>query len=247
MKTQKPIIALDFNKASAVSEFLELFGDEKLNIKIGMELFYSNGPNIVMDLIDANHDIFLDLKLYDIPNTVKQTMKALANLGVGMVNVHTQGGKKMMEAAREGLEQGTPAGKERAKLIAVTQLTSLSEEDFEKEQKSILTLEESIVHYADLAAQAGLDGVVCSPLEAKIIHDRISPKFLTVTPGIRLEREITDDQTRIATPREAALGESDYIVVGRPITQAKDPLAAYKMIEKAWVEGLVSAEGGVFK
>lgn len=234
MKTQKPIVALDFNKAADVFAFLDLFGDEKLNIKIGMELFYSSGPDIVIDLIESNHDIFLDLKLHDIPNTVKQAMKVLANLGIGMVNVHATGGRKMMEAAREGLEQGTPAGSKRAKLIAVTQLTSLSEEEFKAEQKSMLTLEESIAHYADLAAQAGLDGVVCSPLEAKVIHETISPRFLTVTPGIRLEKERTDDQTRIATPADAARLGSDYIVVGRPITKAADPVAAYRAIESAW-------------
>lgn len=238
MQKRKPIIALDFNKASEVHEFLTSFGDEKLNIKIGMELFYSSGPDIVIDLIDSNHDIFLDLKLHDIPNTVKKAMKVLANLGVGMINVHAQGGRKMMEAAREGLEQGTPSGQTRPKLIGVTQLTSLSEETFKEEQKSFLSLEESILNYAELAYVSGLDGVVCSPLEAKTIHEEISSEFLTVTPGIRLESKITDDQTRIATPKQAALGGSDYIVVGRPITQAKNPLETYKMIQNEWEKAL---------
>lgn len=238
MEKRKPIIALDFNKASEVHAFLASFGDEKLNIKIGMELFYSSGPDIVIDLIDSNHDIFLDLKLHDIPNTVKKTMKVLANLGVGMVNVHAQGGRKMMEAARFGLEQGTPSGQTRPRLLAVTQLTSLSEEAFKEEQQSSLTLQESILHYANLAYQAGLDGVVCSPLEARQIHEKVATDFLTVTPGIRLETKITDDQTRIATPKQAALGGSDYIVVGRPITQAKEPLKAYKSIQRSWEQAL---------
>lgn len=234
MNQQKPIIALDFNNASEVSTFLDLFPNEQLNIKIGMELFYSNGPSIVVDLIDSNHDIFLDLKLHDIPNTVKNTMKVLADFGVSMVNVHAPGGRKMMEAAREGLEIGTAAGQERPKLIAVTQLTSLSEVDFKSDQKSILTLDESILHYSKLTADAALDGVVCSPLEAKVIHEHVSPEFLTVTPGIRLEEKITDDQTRIATPTQAAKLGSDYIVVGRPVTQAQDPFKAYKAIENEW-------------
>ncbi|SHE96670.1 orotidine-5'-phosphate decarboxylase [Atopostipes suicloacalis DSM 15692] len=238
MEKRKPIIALDFNKASEVHAFLTSFGDEKLNIKIGMELFYSSGPDIVIDLIDSNHDIFLDLKLHDIPNTVQKAMKVLAQLGVGMVNVHAQGGRKMMEAAREGLEQGTPPGQTRPRLIAVTQLTSLSEEAFKKEQKSFLSLEESILDYAKLANTAGLDGVVCSPLEAKIIHEEISEKFLTVTPGIRLETKITDDQTRIATPKQAALGGSDYIVVGRPITKAENPFETYQKIQNDWEKTL---------
>lgn len=234
MKREKPIIACDFNKASTLYDFIDLFADQQLNIKIGMELFYSNGPDIVMDLIDSNHDIFLDLKLHDIPNTVKKTMKTLAKLGVGMVNVHCQGGQKMMEAAREGLEEGTVRGQKRPKLIGVTQLTSLSELEFQKEQKRIHSLEESIIHYSKLAAQSGLDGVVCSPLESKIIHQEISPDFLTVTPGIRLNSKIIDDQTRIASPKDAALVGSDYIVVGRPITQAKNPLTSYQDIQNTW-------------
>lgn len=238
MKKRKPIIACDFNEAAAVRDFLDLFGNEKLNIKIGMELFYSSGPDIVMDLIDSNHDIFLDLKLHDIPNTVKKAMKVLANLEISMVNVHAQGGIKMMEAAREGLEAGTPSGQKRPKLIAVTQLTSLSELEMKEEQQTHLTLEDSTLHYAKLAAEAGLDGVVCSPLEAAKIHKHVSPEFLTVTPGIRLEQEITDDQTRIATPKDAGSGGSDYIVVGRPITQAKDPFKAYKNIQMSWEQAL---------
>lgn len=238
MKKQKPIIALDFNRASEVNDFINLFGNEKLNIKIGMELFYSNGTDIVKNLIDSNHDIFFDLKLHDIPNTVKNTMKVLANLGVKMVNVHAQGGREMMEAAKIGLEEGTPADQTRPKLLAVTQLTSLSEATFKKEQPSSHTLQENILHYADLAYQSGLDGVICSPLEAKLIHEKTSADFLTVTPGIRLETKITDDQNRIATPEQAAILGSDYIVVGRPITQAKNPLAAYQSIQKTWEQAL---------
>jgi len=234
MERRKPIIACDFNTASDVFDFLDLFGNEKLNIKIGMELFYSNGPDIVMDLIDSNHDIFLDLKLHDIPNTVKKTMQVLASLGADMINVHAQGGSKMMEAAREGLIAGTPSGEKQPVLIAVTQLTSFSEGEMKVEQKTDLTLEESTLHYAKLAANAGLDGVVSSPLEAEKIHQEIGSEFLTVTPGIRLEKQITDDQTRIATPKEAAQLGSDYIVVGRPITQAKDPVVDYQNIQKSW-------------
>ncbi|HLR92446.1 MAG TPA: orotidine-5'-phosphate decarboxylase, partial [Atopostipes sp.] len=146
MEKRKPIIAFDFGRASEVRDFLLFFGHEKLNIKIGMELFYSSGPDIVMELIDSNHDIFLDLKLHDIPNTVKKSMKVLAGLGVSMVNIHAKGGRKMMEAAREGLEMGTPAGKTRPKLLAVTQLTSLSEREMQTEQRTPLSLEESILN-----------------------------------------------------------------------------------------------------
>lgn len=242
MEKKKPIIALDFDQTAEVYDFLALFGNEQLNIKIGMELFYSSGPDIVKNLIDSNHDIFFDLKLHDIPNTVKKTMKVLANLGVSMVNVHAQGGLKMMEAAKAGLELGTPPGHIRPKLLAVTQLTSLSEEAFKKEQKSMLTLHESILHYAALAQQAGLDGVICSPLEAGLIHEQIATDFLTVTPGIRLESTTTDDQTRIATPKQAAILGTDYIVVGRPITQANDPLAAYQSIQHTWEQALRKGE-----
>ena len=235
MERRKPIIACDFSKTSEVYDFIDLFGNEKLNIKIGMELFYSSGPDIVIDLIDSNHDIFLDLKLHDIPNTVKKTMKVLAQLGVGMVNVHAQGGRKMMEAAREGLEAGTPAGRKRAKLLAVTQLTSLSPQEIKEEQQTYASIEESILNYAHLAFASGMDGVVCSPLEARKIHEQIASDFLTVTPGIRLTQQIADDQTRIATPTKAARGGSDYIVVGRPITQAKNPVKTYKKIQDSWI------------
>lgn len=238
MDKKKAIIALDFKQASEVDDFLSLFGNEQLNIKIGMELFYANGPDIVRNLVDSSHDIFFDLKLHDIPNTVQETMKVLASLGVQMVNVHAQGGRQMMEAARKGLDAGTPPGQSRPKLLAVTQLTSLSEASFKEEQPSSLSLQESILHYANLAHQAGLDGVICSPLEAQLIHKQISPDFLTVTPGIRLETKVRDDQFRIASPAEAARLGSDYIVVGRPITQAKDPLAAYQSIQKSWTEAL---------
>ncbi|EKU94100.1 Orotidine 5'-phosphate decarboxylase [Alloiococcus otitis] len=234
MDQTKPIIALDFNHKKQIRDFLALFADEKLNIKIGMEAFYANGPNIVHELIQGQHDIFLDLKLHDIPNTVKKAMKVLAQLGVAMVNVHAQGGLKMMEAAKAGLEEGCKGRGDRPKLIAVTQLTSLSEEDFSRDQVSTLSLEDSINHFARLAKEAGLDGVVCSPLESSRIHKELGPDFLTVTPGIRLKTDQGDDQSRITTPSQARTYQSDYIVVGRPITQAKDPRLAYEQMYQAW-------------
>lgn len=234
MDQAKPIIALDFNQMKQVREFLALFADDKLNIKIGMEAYYANGPNIVRELNQGQHDIFLDLKLHDIPNTVKQAMKVLAQLGVAMVNVHAQGGQKMMAAAREGLEEGSGGQARRPKLIAVTQLTSLSEAEYKADQVSQLTLEESISHYGTLAKESGLDGVVCSPLESSRIHKELGADFLTVTPGIRLQSDRGDDQSRITTPSQARTYQSDYIVVGRPITQAKNPRLAYEQICQAW-------------
>lgn len=234
MDQAKPIIALDFNQVKQVREFLALFADEKLNIKIGMEAFYANGPNIVHELIQGQHDIFLDLKLHDIPNTVKKAMKVLAQMEVAMVNVHAQGGQKMMAAALEGLEEGRREQAKRPKLIAVTQLTSLSETDYQADQAPKLSLEESISHYAKLAKESGLDGVVCSPLESSRIHKELGPDFLTVTPGIRLKTDQGDDQSRITTPSQARTYQSDYIVVGRPITQAKDPRLAYEQMYQAW-------------
>ncbi|HHY82875.1 MAG TPA: orotidine-5'-phosphate decarboxylase [Clostridiales bacterium] len=228
------IIALDFPSGQEVQRFLQLFNNEPLFLKIGMELYYQEGPAIIALLKEQNHKVFLDLKLHDIPNTVNRAMKGLARLDIDMVNVHAAGGREMMKAALEGLEAGTGNGRERPKCIAVTQLTSTSQEQMQKEQLIPVTIEESVIHYAALAQEAGLDGVVCSTLEAGTIRERFGPYFLTVTPGIRLSSNDAQDQKRIATPERArALGVS-AIVVGRPVTQAKDPVESYYMIKQAW-------------
>ncbi|EID5119720.1 orotidine-5'-phosphate decarboxylase [Listeria innocua] len=229
----KPIIALDFQTYQEVEAFLAQFSGESLSVKVGMELFYSNGPAIVEKIKQQNHAIFLDLKLHDIPNTVKSAMIGLAKLGVDMVNVHASGGKKMMEAAREGLEIGSTSGK-RPKLIAVTQLTSTSETDMQKEQLVKASLLESVLHYSDLTKRAGLDGVVCSALEAEEIKLQNGSDFLRVTPGIRLASDATDDQIRVVTPKKARSIGSSNIVVGRSITRANDPVAAYNQVLKEW-------------
>ncbi|MBC1729611.1 orotidine-5'-phosphate decarboxylase [Listeria seeligeri] len=229
----KPIIALDFQTYQEVETFLAKFSGETLSVKVGMELFYSNGPMIVEKIKQQNHEIFLDLKLHDIPNTVKSAMTGLAKMGVDMVNVHAAGGKKMMEYAREGLEIGAAGGK-RPLLIAVTQLTSTSEADMHEEQLVKASLLESVIHYSDLTKQAGLDGVVCSALEAEEIKLRNGADFLRVTPGIRLASDAADDQIRVVTPEKARLIGSSHIVVGRSITRAADPVAAYNQVLKEW-------------
>ncbi|MBC1754606.1 orotidine-5'-phosphate decarboxylase [Listeria seeligeri] len=229
----KPIIALDFQTYQEVETFLAKFSGENLSVKVGMELFYSNGPMIVEKIKQQNHEIFLDLKLHDIPNTVKSAMTGLAKMGVDMVNVHAAGGKKMMEYAREGLEIGATGGK-RPLLIAVTQLTSTSEIDMHEEQLVKASLLESVIHYSDLTKQAGLDGVVCSALEAEEIKLRNGADFLRVTPGIRLASDAADDQIRVVTPEKARLIGSSHIVVGRSITRAADPVAAYSQVLKEW-------------
>ncbi|WP_270993133.1 orotidine-5'-phosphate decarboxylase [Listeria seeligeri] len=229
----KPIIALDFQTYQEVETFLAKFSGEALSVKVGMELFYSNGPMIVEKIKQQNHEIFLDLKLHDIPNTVKSAMTGLAKMGVDMVNVHAAGGKKMMEYAREGLEIGATGGK-RPLLIAVTQLTSTSEADMHEEQLVKASLLESVIHYSDLTKQAGLDGVVCSALEAEEIKLRNGADFLRVTPGIRLASDAADDQIRVVTPEKARLIGSSHIVVGRSITRAADPVAAYNQVLKEW-------------
>lgn len=192
------------------------------------------GPDIVRKVKDLGHDIFLDLKLHDIPNTVGSAMKGLAKLGVDLVNVHAAGGRPMMEAALEGLEAGTPAGRERAALIAVTQLTSTTEEQMQAEQKIALSLQDSVLHYASLTKQAGLNGVVCSVHEAKAIAEICGDDFLRVTPGIRLAGGDSHDQKRIATPDGAKRDGSSLIVVGRAVTGAQDPVAAYKIVSELW-------------
>lgn len=229
----KPIIALDFQTYQEVETFLAKFSGEALSVKVGMELFYSNGPMIVEKIKQQNHEIFLDLKLHDIPNTVKSAMTGLAKMGVDMVNVHAAGGKKMMGYAREGLEIGATGGK-RPLLIAVTQLTSTSETDMHEEQLVKASLLESVIHYSDLTKQAGLDGVVCSALEAEEIKLRNGADFLRVTPGIRLASDAADDQIRVVTPEKARLIGSSHIVVGRSITRAEDSVAAYSQVLKEW-------------
>ncbi|MGB4491921.1 MAG: orotidine-5'-phosphate decarboxylase [Halanaerobiales bacterium] len=223
------IIALDFKNRAETEKFLEVFQEEKPFLKVGMELFYSEGPAIIKALKEKGHRIFLDLKCHDIPNTVKRSMAVLAGLGVDLVNVHAGGGIKMMEAAVEGLEEG--AFGKRPLCIAVTQLTSISPEILSEELLVSHDLKETVLHYARNARKAGLDGVVCSPLEAGMIKADIGQDFITVTPGIRLKDSVQDDQVRITTPLEARELGSDYIVVGRPITRAKDPLAIYRQMK----------------
>lgn len=219
------IIALDFKNAIETYAFLDLFYEEKPYVKIGMELFYSEGPRIVREIKRRGHKIFLDLKLHDIPNTVKKAMASLSKLGVDMCNLHAAGTKAMMEAAVEGL---TGADGTRPILIAVTQLTSTDEERMRSELLIAGTMQDTVLHYAKNACEAGLDGVVCSPLEAKGVKEVCGERFLTVTPGIRFEGGEKGDQARIATPENASALGSDYIVVGRPITAAADPVAAYR-------------------
>ena len=233
MKT-KPIVALDFSTSSEIKQFLNEFKEESLVVKVGMELYYQNGPEIVRYIKSLGHEIFLDLKLHDIPNTVKRSMQGLAALDIDMINVHAAGGKEMMQAAMEGIIAGTPAGKERPKLIAVTQLTSTTQKAMQTEQLITVPLLESVVHYAKLTQSAGLDGVVCSALEARLIKEQTSTNFLCVTPGIRLKTDEQGDQKRIATPDFARKNGASFIVVGRPITLAKDPVAAYHSIKNQW-------------
>ena len=219
------IIACDFPSKEKVFEFLDLFKDEKPYVKIGMELFYGAGPEIVREIKKRGHKIFLDLKLHDIPNTVKSAMRVLSSLDVDMCNLHAAGTIAMMEAAIEGLTR--PDGT-RPLLIAVTQLTSTSQERMEEDLLIHEPLDKVVMHYAENAKKAGLDGVVCSPLEAEKVHDVCGKDFLTVTPGVRFAGGDVGDQVRITTPAKAKEIGSDYIVVGRPITAAEDPVAAYR-------------------
>lgn len=218
------IIACDFADRKEVFAFLDRFEDKKPFVKIGMELFYAEGPQIVRDIKARGHKIFLDLKLHDIPNTVKKAMKVLSSLDVDMCNVHAAGTSRMMKSAIEGLTR--PDGS-RPLLIAVTQLTSTDAEIMEKELLIKEPLEDVVAHYAKNAAESGLDGVVCSPLEAKKVHNACGSGFLTVTPGVRFADGEIADQKRVMTPAQAKAEGSDYIVVGRPVTQAADPVAAY--------------------
>lgn len=226
------IIACDFAGKQETMAFLEQFQEEKPFVKIGMELYYAEGPAIVRELKARGHKIFLDLKLHDIPNTVKKAMAVLSRLDVDMVNLHAAGTAAMMEAALEGLTR--PDGT-RPLLIAVTQLTSTSQVRMEKELLIEKPLPEVVLSYAALAKNAGLDGVVCSPLEAGAVHERCGSAFVTVTPGVRFADGEVGDQVRVTTPAKAKEIGSDYIVVGRPITQAADPVAAYRRCVKEFV------------
>ncbi|MEX2947825.1 orotidine-5'-phosphate decarboxylase [Staphylococcus warneri] len=227
---QLPIIALDFESADKVNAFLDQF-DEPLFVKVGMELFYQTGPELIKSIKDRGHSIFLDLKLHDIPNTVSKAMEGLAKLDVDLVNVHAAGGKAMMEAAIKGLRQHN----KHTKIIAVTQLTSTTETQLHEEQNIQTTIEEAVLNYAKLSQQAGLDGVVCSPLEAELITAQLGKDFMKVTPGIRPEGSAQNDQKRITTPEQAKQLGSTHIVVGRPITQSDDPVKSYQIIKESWL------------
>lgn len=226
------IVACDFSSAQATFDFLDKFTEEKPFVKIGMELYYAEGPSIVREIKKRGHKIFLDLKLHDIPNTVKKAMAVLSKLDVDMTNLHAAGTIDMMKAAVEGLtrEDGT-----RPILIAVTQLTSTSEERMQKELLINSSINDTIVQYAKNAKEAALDGVVCSPLEAGMVKEGCGSSFLTVTPGVRFADGDVGDQVRVTTPAKAKEIGSDYIVVGRPITAAEDPVAAYRRCVEEFV------------
>ena len=227
------IVACDFSSKEDVFAFLDKFTGRKPFVKIGMELFYAEGPDIVRDIKARGHKIFLDLKLHDIPNTVKKSMAVLSGLDVDMTNLHAAGTKAMMEAALEGLTR--PDGT-RPLLIAVTQLTSTSEERMKEDLLINEPIDKVVMHYAKNAADSGLDGVVCSPLEAGKVHETCGKDFLTVTPGVRFADGEIGDQVRVMTPAQAKEIGSDYIVVGRPITAASDPVAAYERCIKEFVD-----------
>ena len=226
------IIACDFADRASTMAFLSRFTGKKPFVKVGMELFYAEGPQIVRDIKNMGHKIFLDLKLHDIPNTVKKAMAVLSSLDVDICNLHAGGGSEMMKAAAEGLVR--PDGT-RPLLIAVTQLTSTDQQLMERDLLIKEPIDEVVMHYARTAKNAGLDGVVCSPLEAGKVHMTCGTDFLTVTPGIRFSAASAGDQKRITTPADAKAIGSDYIVVGRPITAADDPVAAYETCVEAFV------------
>ena len=226
------IVALDFPGEKEVMSFLDLFQEEKPYVKVGMELFYALGPDIVRQIKARGHKIFLDLKLHDIPNTVQSAMAVLSGLQVDMVNLHAAGGSRMMTAALQGLTR--PDGT-RPLLIAVTQLTSTSQQVLEQELLIPQPMETVVGRYASLACDCGLDGVVCSPLEAGAVKSALGPDFLTVTPGVRFADSAAGDQVRVTTPEKAAQIGSDYIVMGRPITRAEDPVAQYRRAVKEFL------------
>lgn len=219
------IVACDFSSAEQVFAFLDKFSGRKPFVKIGMELYYAEGPGIVRAIKERGHKIFLDLKLHDIPNTVKKAMKVLSNLDVDICNLHAAGTTAMMQAALEGLTRDDGS---RPLLIAVTQLTSTDQESMERDLLIHEPIDQVVMHYAKTAKNTGLDGIVCSPLEAGKVHDFCGKDFLTVTPGVRFADGETGDQKRVMTPAQAKQIGSDYIVVGRPITAAADPVAAYE-------------------
>ncbi|MBF0786631.1 MULTISPECIES: orotidine-5'-phosphate decarboxylase [unclassified Streptococcus] len=228
MREERPVIALDFPSFEQVKAFLGLFpSDERLYVKVGMELYYAVGPEILTYIKNLGHSIFLDLKLHDIPNTVESAMRVLAKSGVDMTNVHAAGGVEMMKAAKHGLGDG-------AKLIAVTQLTSTSEEQMRQYQNIQGSLKDSVLHYAQKTHEAGLDGVVCSAQEASAIKGVTADDFICLTPGIRPQGTAVGDQKRVVSPADAYRLGSDYIVVGRPITQAANPVESYRTIYKEW-------------
>lgn len=227
------IIACDFADKETALSFLDKFEGRKPFVKIGMELFYAEGPQIVREIKVRGHKIFLDLKLHDIPNTVKKSMAVLSRLDVDMCNLHAAGTSRMMEAALEGLTR--PDGT-RPLLIAVTQLTSTDQEAMERDLLIKEPIDKVVMHYAETAKNAGLDGVVCSPLEARKVHEVCGERFLTVTPGVRFADGDIGDQKRVMTPEQAKKIGSDYIVVGRPITAAPDPVAAYERCIKEFVD-----------
>ncbi len=227
------IIACDFASAEQTFAFLDKFSEEKPFVKIGMELFYAEGPSIVREIKARGHQIFLDLKLHDIPNTVKKSMSVLSRLDVDMCNLHAAGTIEMMKAALEGL---TRADGSRPLLIAVTQLTSTSEERLRQDLLIETPMNDTIIHYARNAKEAGLDGVVCSPLEAGMVHQACGEDFMTITPGVRFADGELADQVRVTTPARAREIGSDYIVVGRPITAAEDPVAAYRRCVAEFVQ-----------
>lgn len=227
------IVACDFENAEKTFEFLDKFKDRKPFVKIGMELFYAEGPEIVRKIKQRGHKIFLDLKLHDIPNTVKRAMSVLSKADIDIANVHAAGTSKMMEAALSGLMR--PDGT-RPLLIAVTQLTSTDEKTMRDELLINAPIDEVVLHYAKNAESAGLDGIVCSPWEAEKVHSHIGRDFLTITPGIRFAENSAGDQKRIMTPLDAKKTGADYIVVGRPITEAEDPVSAYERCIEDFVD-----------
>ena len=233
MSQPEIIIAMDLPNKEAVDSFVDKFpANESLYLKVGMELYYKEGPSIVAYLKSKGHRIFLDLKMHDIPNTVKSAMRSIASLEVDLTNLHAAGGKKMMEAAVEGLSLGTPEGKERPLIIAVTQLTSTSRDVMNQEQGIPGDVADSALNYAKLAKDAGLDGVVCSVHEARTVHETCGADFIALTPGIRLAGDDTHDQTRVATPALGKKEGSNYIVIGRSITGVENPYEVYQRIQR---------------